>query len=195
MRHLRAIVDQLRGSRVLVVGDVMLDEYLKGDVSRICPETPVPVLEVKSHDYRLGGAANAAANIQTLGGAGSQAFAVNDALVVVGVSDRRVRPPVAFLWTPATGMRDAGFGSNSQALAINAKGRIAGLRVVDAGVLGLVRTLRTPVAVLPDVDAEKPPFSGPAGMNACGDLVGSSSSPDPTNGNPVPAIWTKAGCD
>jgi probable HAF family extracellular repeat protein len=134
-------------------------------------------------------------DLQTLGGPGSQAFAVNDALVVVGVSDRRVRPPVAFLWTPATGMRDAGFGSSSQALAINAKGRIAGLRVINAGVLGLVRTLRTPVAALPDVAADKPPFSGPAGMNACGDLVGSSSSPDPGNGNPVPAIWTKAGCD
>jgi D-beta-D-heptose 7-phosphate kinase/D-beta-D-heptose 1-phosphate adenosyltransferase len=69
MQHLRSVVDQLRGSRVLVVGDVMLDEYLKGNVSRISPEAPVPVLEVKSHDYTLGGAANAAANIKALGGA------------------------------------------------------------------------------------------------------------------------------
>jgi D-beta-D-heptose 7-phosphate kinase/D-beta-D-heptose 1-phosphate adenosyltransferase len=69
MLHLRAVVDQLRGCRVLVIGDVMLDEYLKGDVSRISPEAPVPVLEVRSHDYRLGGAANAAANITALGGA------------------------------------------------------------------------------------------------------------------------------
>lgn len=68
MQHLRAVVDQLKGSRVLVVGDVMLDEYLKGNVSRISPEAPVPILEVKSHDYTLGGAANAAANIQVLGG-------------------------------------------------------------------------------------------------------------------------------
>jgi D-beta-D-heptose 7-phosphate kinase/D-beta-D-heptose 1-phosphate adenosyltransferase len=68
MDHLRALVDQLRGHRVAVVGDVMLDEYLKGDVSRISPEAPVPVLEVRSHDYTLGGAANAAANIQALGG-------------------------------------------------------------------------------------------------------------------------------
>src|SRR5262245_25843936 len=69
MSHLRGVVDRLQGGRVLVVGDVMLDEYLKGDVSRISPEAPVPVLEVRSHEYRLGGAANAAANIQTLGGA------------------------------------------------------------------------------------------------------------------------------
>ena len=134
-------------------------------------------------------------DLQTLGGAGSQAFAVNDALVVVGVSDRRVLPPVAFAWTPATGMRDAGFGSNSQALAINKKSRIAGLQVIDAGVLGLTRTLRTPVQVLPDVAADKPPFSGPTGVNACGNFVGSSSSPDPTNGNPVPALWLKGTCD
>jgi D-beta-D-heptose 7-phosphate kinase/D-beta-D-heptose 1-phosphate adenosyltransferase len=62
-------VDQLRGCRVLVIGDVMVDEYMKGDVSRISPEAPVPVLEVRSHELALGGAGNAAANIQALGGA------------------------------------------------------------------------------------------------------------------------------
>jgi len=134
-------------------------------------------------------------DLQTLGGASSQAFGVNDALVVVGVSDRRVLPPVAFAWTANAGMRDLGFGSGSQALAINGQGRIAGLQVVNAGVLGLTRTLRTPVQVLPDVAPGKPPFSGPTGTNACGDFVGSSSSPDPTNGNPVPAIWIKSECD
>jgi len=66
---LRAIVDQFRGCRVVVVGDVMLDEYLRGEVTRISPEAPVPVLEVRAQDWRLGGAANAAANIQALGGA------------------------------------------------------------------------------------------------------------------------------
>ena len=68
MHPLRAIAEQLRGCRVLVIGDVMLDEYLRGEVTRISPEAPVPVLEVRSHDWRLGGAANAAANIQALGG-------------------------------------------------------------------------------------------------------------------------------
>jgi D-beta-D-heptose 7-phosphate kinase/D-beta-D-heptose 1-phosphate adenosyltransferase len=68
MQHLRRVIDQLLGSRVLVIGDVMLDEYLKGNVSRISPEAPVPILEVKSHEYTLGGAANAAANIRALGG-------------------------------------------------------------------------------------------------------------------------------
>ncbi|HUJ63371.1 MAG TPA: D-glycero-beta-D-manno-heptose-7-phosphate kinase [Kofleriaceae bacterium] len=71
MHPLRAAIDRLAGCRVLVIGDVMLDEYLTGDVSRISPEAPVPVLEVRHHDYRLGGAANAAANIAALGGAAS----------------------------------------------------------------------------------------------------------------------------
>jgi rfaE bifunctional protein kinase chain/domain len=65
---LRSIVDQLRGCRVVVIGDVMLDEYLRGEVTRISPEAPVPVLEVRAQDWRLGGAANAAANLQALGG-------------------------------------------------------------------------------------------------------------------------------
>jgi D-beta-D-heptose 7-phosphate kinase/D-beta-D-heptose 1-phosphate adenosyltransferase len=68
MQHLRPLVDRLRGCRVLVIGDLMLDEYLRGEVSRISPEAPVPVLEVRAHEARLGGAANAAANIQALGG-------------------------------------------------------------------------------------------------------------------------------
>ncbi|MBA3453406.1 MAG: D-glycero-beta-D-manno-heptose-7-phosphate kinase [Deltaproteobacteria bacterium] len=74
MQHLSAVVDKLRGCRVLVVGDLMLDEYVRGEVTRISPEAPVPVLEVRelrSNDIRLGGAANAAANIQALGGRAS----------------------------------------------------------------------------------------------------------------------------
>lgn len=69
MQHLRSVVDQLKGVRVLVIGDAMLDEYLRGEVVRISPEAPVPVLEVRNTDIRLGGAANAAANIAALGGA------------------------------------------------------------------------------------------------------------------------------
>ncbi|MDX2092135.1 MAG: D-glycero-beta-D-manno-heptose-7-phosphate kinase [Kofleriaceae bacterium] len=83
MKHLSAVVDQLRGCRVLVVGDVMLDEYVRGDVTRISPEAPVPVLEVRevrSSDVRLGGAANAAANIHALGGRASL-------VGVVGIDD------------------------------------------------------------------------------------------------------------
>jgi len=58
----------MRGRRVLVVGDVMLDEFLWGRVSRISPEAPVPVVEVTRQSFHLGGAGNVAANVRSLGG-------------------------------------------------------------------------------------------------------------------------------
>jgi D-beta-D-heptose 7-phosphate kinase/D-beta-D-heptose 1-phosphate adenosyltransferase len=57
--------------RVVVLGDAILDEYLLGDCSRISPEAPVPVLKVHSDRQELGGAANTAANIVSLGGRAS----------------------------------------------------------------------------------------------------------------------------
>ncbi len=55
-------------ARVLVVGDVMLDRYWFGDVSRISPEAPVPVARITKTEHRAGGAANVARNIAALGG-------------------------------------------------------------------------------------------------------------------------------
>lgn len=55
------------GRRILVVGDIMLDRYILGDVNRISPEAPVPVLAVKERKNILGGAANVAANLAGLG--------------------------------------------------------------------------------------------------------------------------------
>ena len=134
-------------------------------------------------------------DLGTLGGPGSQAFGVNNSVAIVGVSDRPPPlAPVAFIWRPATGMRSLGMGGNSQAFAINDLGRSVGLRVINQGVLGLTR-FHGPPEVLPDVAPDKPPASGPTGINRCGTLVGSSSSPIATNGNPVPAIWTKTACD
>lgn len=53
---------------VLVVGDAMLDQYWFGDVERVSPEAPVPVVHVKREEFRLGGAANVALNVASLGG-------------------------------------------------------------------------------------------------------------------------------
>ncbi len=53
---------------ILIVGDVMIDRYLEGDVSRISPEAPVPVVQLNKSDNRLGGAANVALNVKALGG-------------------------------------------------------------------------------------------------------------------------------
>ena len=58
----------MRGARVLVVGDLMLDEFVWGRVSRISPEAPVPVVQVTGQSFHLGGAGNVAANVRSLGG-------------------------------------------------------------------------------------------------------------------------------
>src|SRR6185369_9812781 len=57
----------VRKARLLVVGDVMLDRYWFGDVSRISPEAPVPVVKIEREENRLGGAANVARNAAALG--------------------------------------------------------------------------------------------------------------------------------
>lgn len=57
-----------KDKKVLIIGDVGLDEYVMGDVRRISPEAPVPVLEVSEEDKRLGLAANVAQNVSSLGG-------------------------------------------------------------------------------------------------------------------------------
>lgn len=61
------LLDRFRGVRVLVVGDLMLDVYLRGGASRISPEAPVPVVRVLDEWRALGGAANVAANLVALG--------------------------------------------------------------------------------------------------------------------------------
>lgn len=67
--RLEAILERACAARVLVVGDAMLDVYLRGTASRISPEAPVPVVRVSERWRALGGAANVAANITALGGA------------------------------------------------------------------------------------------------------------------------------
>jgi rfaE bifunctional protein kinase chain/domain len=66
--RLDAIFAGFSGKRIAVVGDVMLDRYFWGSVSRISPEAPVPVVEVEDESTRLGGAANVANNVASLGG-------------------------------------------------------------------------------------------------------------------------------
>ena len=67
-----------KNARVLVVGDVMLDRYWFGDVSRISPEAPVPIVHVKKTEERPGGAANVARNIASLGGQATLLSVVGD---------------------------------------------------------------------------------------------------------------------
>jgi rfaE bifunctional protein kinase chain/domain len=68
MANLLDILARFKGAHLLVVGDLMLDRFVLGDVERLSPEAPVPVLRVVSEDLRLGGAANVIHNIRSLGG-------------------------------------------------------------------------------------------------------------------------------
>ncbi|HJP94814.1 MAG TPA: D-glycero-beta-D-manno-heptose-7-phosphate kinase [Pyrinomonadaceae bacterium] len=65
------ILQALRDRYVVVLGDVMLDEFVWGDVTRISPEAPVPVVDVRRESIHLGGAANVLANLVSLGASGS----------------------------------------------------------------------------------------------------------------------------
>lgn len=65
---LERLVPRLRGRRIAVVGDLMLDRYIWGEAMKLSPEAPVPIVESGSQTERLGGAANVAANIASLGG-------------------------------------------------------------------------------------------------------------------------------
>lgn len=67
MTHSDLLAQSFSRLRVLVVGDVMIDQYLTGRVDRISPEAPVPVVHLQGIDNRLGGAANVALNLRTLG--------------------------------------------------------------------------------------------------------------------------------
>src|SRR3990170_2548610 len=63
-----SLLQEFANVAVLVIGDVMLDEYVWGDVQRISPEAPVPVVEFRTRSHLVGGAANAAANVASLSG-------------------------------------------------------------------------------------------------------------------------------
>lgn len=63
----KALFEGFNQKNVLIVGDAMIDAYMWGEVNRMSPEAPVPVVEVKKHENRLGGAANVALNLKALG--------------------------------------------------------------------------------------------------------------------------------
>ena len=69
VRRLASVVRRFGRTRLLVVGDLMLDQFIYGRVSRISPEAPVPIVQVTGESAHLGGAANVAANVRALGGA------------------------------------------------------------------------------------------------------------------------------
>lgn len=61
------LIDKFKGKEIIVIGDIMLDHFVKGTVSRISPEAPVPVVNVEREDFVAGGAGNVAVNLAALG--------------------------------------------------------------------------------------------------------------------------------
>jgi len=66
--RIKQLKSAFKGLKIAVIGDMMLDCYFRGDVKRISPEAPVPVIEIENEFFRFGGAANVVLNIQKLGG-------------------------------------------------------------------------------------------------------------------------------
>lgn len=94
--RLSTLLDSAAGRRIAVIGDAMLDVYLRGDVDRISPEAPVPVVRVREKRMALGGAANVAQNVVALGahcelvcvvGADASAGVLRQMLVAIGAPD------------------------------------------------------------------------------------------------------------
>ena len=65
--NFRQIVEEFKNKRILVIGDVMIDAYLLGNVNRVSPEAPVPIVSLQKEEERLGGAANVAINLVAMG--------------------------------------------------------------------------------------------------------------------------------
>jgi D-glycero-beta-D-manno-heptose-7-phosphate kinase len=65
--NFKSYFDKFNGKRILVIGDVMIDSYLKGKVTRMSPEAPVPIVNLEGQEDRLGGAGNVALNLVALG--------------------------------------------------------------------------------------------------------------------------------
>jgi rfaE bifunctional protein kinase chain/domain len=78
VERLFQVVEGMAKVRLLVVGDVLLDEYVSGDVERVSPEAPVPVVHVRDENFALGGAANVVRNAVALGGQADLCAVVGD---------------------------------------------------------------------------------------------------------------------
>src|SRR5438105_15015124 len=76
--RLEALLTAAERQRVAIVGDAMLDVYLRGDVERISPEAPVPVVRVRERRHALGGAANVAQNVVAIGARCTLVAAIGD---------------------------------------------------------------------------------------------------------------------
>ena len=100
--RLVGLLHNAKGRRIVVVGDAMLDIYLQGDVERISPEAPVPVVRVRDRKFALGGAANVAQNVIAVGAHCALVAAVGD-----DTGGRRLRAMLTEIDGPSRSSSDA----------------------------------------------------------------------------------------
>jgi D-beta-D-heptose 7-phosphate kinase/D-beta-D-heptose 1-phosphate adenosyltransferase len=99
LSRLQSLLDRARATRITVVGDAMLDAYLHGDVERISPEAPVPVVRIRSERHALGGAANVAQNVIAVGASCELIAAIGD-----DPAGRVLRTMLAEIGAPQSGL-------------------------------------------------------------------------------------------
>jgi D-beta-D-heptose 7-phosphate kinase/D-beta-D-heptose 1-phosphate adenosyltransferase len=128
--NLQAILARFPSQRVLIAGDVMLDEYVWGEVRRISPEAPVPVVEIRRQSVLPGGAANTAMNVSRLGGRAllvgvvggdSAAHALRDQLEQSGVDLQGLAEDATRLTTTKTRI----IAHNQQIVRVDREQRLA----------------------------------------------------------------------
>jgi rfaE bifunctional protein kinase chain/domain len=124
--NFKALFEQFNGVRILVVGDVMIDSYLRGKVNRVSPEAPVPIVSLDKEEDRLGGAANVAVNLVAMGaspiicsvvGSDKQGNDLKFLLDNAGISSQGV----VYSHTRKTTVKTRVIGNNQQLLRIDSE--------------------------------------------------------------------------
>ena len=156
-QRLHEVLEKAGSVEVAVLGDVMLDHYYWGKVNRVSPEAPVPVVDLSTETYHLGGAANVAANIQALGakaslfgvvgndaaGAQLQDLAADEGLASEGIIASNGRP---------TTVKTRIIGNNQQLIRLDRETREDVDTAVIASVLSTLRARSPQAIILEDYD-------------------------------------------
>ena len=139
---LAAFLPKFRRARVLVVGDLMLDEFVWGKVNRISPEAPVPVVWVQSESFMPGGAANVANNVRALGGQVSAVGVVGEdrwgGLLMGELSARKINTSSVLRISRATTVKTRVLAQHQQVVRVDREQREP---LPAAAISRLIRTM------------------------------------------------------
>jgi len=135
------LFDQFIGKRILVIGDVMIDSYLRGKVNRVSPEAPVPIVSLDLEEDRLGGAANVAVNLIAMGALPIICSVVGEILksllVEAGISDQGL----VYSADRKTTIKTRVIGNNQQLLRIDSEQTNPISKLEEKDLIELVKVL------------------------------------------------------